>query len=81
MKLIKINGVDHDLDTMSDEAKAQLQSVQFVDVELARLGMQTAALKTARVAYMNALNQALQTQQTAADPVAQMFKGDTMKLG
>ena len=46
-------------DTLSDDAKAQLQSLQFVDPELARLQAQTAVLQTARMAYAKALNEAL----------------------
>jgi hypothetical protein len=49
--------IDHDLDTFSDEAKAQLQSLQFVDAELARL---TAVLQTARVAYSTPCNRRYQ---------------------
>ena len=56
---IKIDDKDYDITTLSDEAKAQLASLQFVDAELQRLQGQTAALQTARVAYANALNAAL----------------------
>ena len=77
MKMIKINGIDHDFDALSDNAKAQLQCLQFVDAELTRLGMQTAVLKTARLGYANALNQALQTP---TDLLAQQLAGDTIKL-
>ena len=59
MPIIKIDNKDYDTDTLSDEAKAQLQSLQFVDQELARLQAQTAVLQTARIAYAKALNDAL----------------------
>ena len=59
MPTIKIDNIDYDLDSLSAEAKAQLQSIQFVDQELARLQAQTAAMQTARNAYVNALKQAL----------------------
>lgn len=59
MPTIKIDNVDYDLDSLSDDAKAQLQSIQFVDQELARLQAQTAAMQTARNAYVNALRAAL----------------------
>lgn len=78
MQTIKINGKDYDLATLSDNAKAQLQCLQFVDAELARLGMQTAVLKTARQAYANALNRDLEAN--AGSPVQQL-KGDTIQLG
>ena len=59
MTTIKIDNVDYDLDTLSDEAKAQLASLQFCDQELARLQAQAAALQTARMAYAKALNEYL----------------------
>lgn len=59
MPNITIDNQDYDLDTLTDEAKAQLQSLQFVDAELARLQAQAAVLQTARAAYAKALNEAL----------------------
>jgi hypothetical protein len=44
---------------MTDEAKAQLTSLQFVDGELARLQAQIAVYQTARNGYANALRAAL----------------------
>ena len=59
MPTIKIDARDYDTDTLSIEAKAQLQSLQFVDAELARLQAQAAVLQTARMAYSKALQAAL----------------------
>ncbi len=59
MPIIKIDDKDYDLDTLSDEARAQLTSLQFVDAELQRLTAQTAVLQTARMAYSKALQAAL----------------------
>jgi hypothetical protein len=59
MPIISIDGKDYDTETLSEEAKAQLTSVQFVDQELARLNAQAAVLQTARIAYAKALNDAL----------------------
>ena len=59
MATITIDNVDYDTDKLSDEAKAQLGSIQYVDQELARLQAQAAALQTARMAYANALKDAL----------------------
>ena len=41
MATISIDNKSYDLDTLSDEAKAQLASIQFVDAELARLQAKT----------------------------------------
>ena len=51
-------------DQLSDEAKAQLASLQFVDSELQRLNAKAAVLQTARVAYSKALNEALPPYET-----------------
>jgi hypothetical protein len=70
MPTIKIDNRDYDLDSLSDETKAQLQSLQFVDTELQRLQAQSAVLQTARSAYAKALQASLPTP----------FTGDTMKF-
>jgi len=60
MATITIDGKEYDVDTLSDETKAQLGSLQYVDSELARLQAQAAALQTARIAYGRALKQTLE---------------------
>ena len=70
MPTIKIDNIDYDLDTISNEAKAQLAAMQFCDQELARLQSQAAAYQTARMAYAKALKEALPTA-----PI-----GDTLKF-
>lgn len=59
MPHIKIDNKEYDLDTLSDESKAQLASLQFVEQELARLQSQAAVLQTARVSYAKALQASL----------------------
>lgn len=59
MPNINIDGKDYDLDQLSEEARSQLASLQFVDNELQRLNAQSAVLQTARMAYSKALNDAL----------------------
>lgn len=71
MPTITIDNKPYDLDQLSNDAKAQLASLQFVDQELARLNAQAAALQTARNAYARAL-------QTALPALPQ---SDTVKLG
>ena len=77
MPNITIDNTTYDLDTLNDEARAQLTNLQFVDAELARLTNQTAVLQngnalsyaSARTAYSKALQAALPS-----------FVGDTMKF-
>ena len=64
MPIIKIDNKDYELDSLSDEARAQLASLQFVDAELQRLNAKSAVLQTARMAYSKALNEALSASQT-----------------
>jgi cell division protein ZapA (FtsZ GTPase activity inhibitor) len=59
MTTITIDNQNYELETLSDEAKNQLVSLQFVDAELQRLNAHAAVLQTARVAYVNALKAAL----------------------
>ena len=70
MTTIKIDGINYDTDKLSDDAKAQLVSLQFCDQELQRLQAQAGAIQTARMAYAKALQSALPA----------MPLGDTLKF-
>jgi hypothetical protein len=70
MPTITIDNKPYDTEKLSDEAKAQLMSMQFCDQELARLQAQAAAYQTARMAYAKALQAALPA----------LPEGDTLKL-
>ena len=59
MTKITIDEKDYDIDDLSDEAKAQVVSLNFVDAELNRLQLKVAAMQTARNAYATALNSLL----------------------
>ena len=74
MPTIKIDNVDYDTDTLANEAKAQLISMQFCDQELARLQAQAAAYQTARQAYAKALQAALPI------PLEQAQMSDTLQF-
>ena len=60
MATITIDGKEYDVDSLSEESKAQLVSLRYVDSELARLRAQAATLQTARIAYGRALKQTLE---------------------
>ena len=62
MAKITIDEKEYETDDMSDEAKAQLQSLQFVDNEIVREKMKAAALQTARNAYAQALQKELESE-------------------
>jgi type II secretory pathway component PulM len=59
MATIKIDNKEYDIDTLSDECKAQLASIQFVEQELSRLQAKAAAPQTAKNAYLQALKKSL----------------------
>ena len=56
---IRIDNNEYDLDSLSNEAKAQLQMLQITDQEIARLNVQLAIAQTARSAYSQALKASL----------------------
>jgi hypothetical protein len=60
MAKIKIDEKEYDTEDMSDNAKAQLASLQFNDVHINRLRNELAIADTARVAYTNALKNELE---------------------
>ncbi len=55
MSSFSFDGQSYELSSLSEEARAQLVSLQFVEQEIARLQLQMAALQTARNAYASAL--------------------------
>ena len=70
MAKITINNLEYDSESLSPEALAQLQSIQFVDSEVAQLTGRIAAMNTARNAYAAALQELLPQQQEGEDPAA-----------
>ena len=59
MPIIKIDNKEYDLDTLSTEAKQQLQMLSITDAEIKRLQVQLAIAQTARISYANALKSTL----------------------
>lgn len=58
-RTVTIDGVQYGLGDLSDEVKAQLASLRFADMEIARLQRQLAIAQTARSAYARALETSL----------------------
>lgn len=63
-----IDGQNYDLNKLSDEAKAQIASIQAVDVKLNELKRDTAIIMTARNMYVQALKKSL--EQVQPEPAA-----------
>lgn len=82
MAMITIDGKEYDIESLSDETKAQLSSLQYVDSELARLQAKAAALQTARLAYGRALKQTLEEGKAPEeDDVSIEGLGDSIQFG
>jgi len=60
MATVTIDEKEYETDDLSEEAVAQLGSLNFVDAELARLAALTAAMQTARNTYASALKSVLE---------------------
>ena len=58
---ISIDGMDYAVDSLSENIKAQLISLQAVDRRIAAVQEELAILQTARIAYGDAVKQELQT--------------------
>ena len=58
--VINIDGKDYSLNDLSDNAKSQLGSIQFVDAQLQQLNNEWAVADTARIGYTNALKSELE---------------------
>jgi len=59
MTTVTIDDIEYEVESLSEEAKAQFTSLQFVDQKLAQLQGEVAVYQTARIGYANALNAAL----------------------
>ena len=59
MANVTIDGKTYELEALSEEARAQLASLQFVDGKIRELQAQLAVFQTARQAYAEALKAAL----------------------
>ena len=53
--LITVDGVEYSINEMSDDAKAQLSNIQFVDQQVQQLQNEWAVSDTARLGYQAAL--------------------------
>ncbi len=60
-KMVNIDGIKYPLDKLSETAKSQLESIQFVDAQIQQLSNELAVADTARIGYTNALRSELKT--------------------
>ena len=65
--MITIDGKEYDLSDLSDEARAQLQSLQATEVRIAQTQQELAMMQTARNAYATALRTLLTDEDQGSD--------------
>lgn len=66
-KKLIFDDVEYSLDDMSEQAKAQLINISFVDEELQRLNNELAVADTARIGYINALKRETSQKNSTED--------------
>ena len=52
---VTVDGVEYFLEDLSEDAKAQLLNIQFVDEQITQLNNEWAVADTARIGYTNAI--------------------------
>ena len=62
MPKITVDGIDYNTEDLSDNGKAQLASLQFLEVQMKKIKAEIAVYQTARSAYVTALKQELDTK-------------------
>jgi hypothetical protein len=66
MPKITVDGIDYNTEDLTDNGKAQLASLQFLEVQMAKLNNEIAVYQTARNAYVAALKATLENIEPAA---------------
>ena len=59
MAKVTVSGVEYDTETLGDNAKAQLASLQFLEVHIQQIQNEISVYQTARLAYIGSLKKAL----------------------
>ena len=60
MPKITVDGIEYNTEDLSDNGKAQLASLQFLEVQMKKLKAEIAVYQTARGAYVSALKSELE---------------------
>lgn len=62
MPKITVEGIEYNTEDLTDNGKAQVASLQFLEVQMNKLKSEIAVYQTARNAYINALKKELETE-------------------
>jgi len=69
MPRLKLDDVEYNTEDMSEEALAQVRSLQFLEVKLTELRQELAVCKTAQIAYLAELKRII--EDTGIEPVTE----------
>ena len=64
MPKITIDDMEYNTEDLTDNGKAQLASLQFLEVQMKKIESELAVYKTARATYLLSLKQELETADT-----------------
>ena len=70
MTNITVDGVEYNTENLSDNGKAQLASLQFLEVQMRKLRSDIAVYQTAKATYIAALRAELENSDQAKDAKA-----------
>jgi len=62
MPKITVDGIEYNTEDLSDNGKAQLASLQFLEVQMSKLRNEIAAFQTAKNAFISALKAELEKE-------------------
>jgi len=62
MPKITVDGIEYNTEDLSDNGKAQLASLQFLEVQMSKLQNEIAVFQTAKNAYISALKAELKKE-------------------
>ena len=65
MPKITIDDIEYNTEDLTENGKAQLASLQFLEVQMNKLKSEIAVYQTARNAYVSALKSELEAQNTS----------------
>ena len=63
MPKITVDDIEYNTEDLTDNGKAQLASLQFLEVQMSKLQGEIAVYQTAKAAYVNALKAELEKQE------------------
>jgi len=61
MPKITVDGMEYNTEDLSDNAKAQIASLQFLEAQMAKIKSEIAVYETAKSAYIQALKAELES--------------------